>query len=76
MLVDKTMVELSGTVCNKVGVSYTAFNTQANACFQPFQRYDHFILNLSALTTISAAWPINPRICGKVIRFWLIVHYV
>lgn len=37
MLVDKTMVDLSGTVCNKVGVSYTAFNTQANACFQPFQ---------------------------------------
>jgi hypothetical protein len=34
MVLDKTLVDTSGTTCNKVGVSYTAFRHQANACSQ------------------------------------------
>ena len=32
MLVDKHMVDLTGTVCNKVGVSYTGFRQQPGRC--------------------------------------------
>ena len=32
LLVDKTAVTLDGTVCNKIGVSYTAFRQQPSAC--------------------------------------------
>jgi hypothetical protein len=34
MVLDKNLVDTSGTTCNKVGVSYTAFRHQPNACSQ------------------------------------------
>jgi hypothetical protein len=38
MVVDKTLVDLSGATCNKVGVSFSAFRNQPNACTQPAGR--------------------------------------
>jgi hypothetical protein len=38
MVVDKTHVDLSGATCNKVGVSFSAFRNQPNACTQPAGR--------------------------------------
>jgi hypothetical protein len=36
LLVDKEQVSLDGMECNKIGTSYSAFNTQqANACSSP-----------------------------------------
>ncbi|KAL9655103.1 hypothetical protein ABK040_008884 [Willaertia magna] len=34
MLIDKSMVTLGGTECNKIGVSYNQFRNQPNACSQ------------------------------------------
>ncbi|CAI8041483.1 Hapless 2, partial [Geodia barretti] len=50
MLVDTSMVQLRGTECNKVGVSYTGFRRQsgrcqakAGSCFhnQPLQLWEY-----------------------------------
>mmetsp|Transcript_10828 Transcript_10828/g.24780 ORF Transcript_10828/g.24780 Transcript_10828/m.24780 type:complete len:677 (-) Transcript_10828:27-2057(-) len=35
MLIDKSMFDLSGRTCDKIGVSYTAFKHQANGCDRP-----------------------------------------
>ena len=32
MIVDKTLVELDGLTCNKIGVSFEAFRTEYGAC--------------------------------------------
>jgi hypothetical protein len=34
MLVDNTQIDLSGGTCDKIGVSYKAFNNQNNACLR------------------------------------------
>lgn len=34
MFLDKNLVDLSGTVCDKVGVSHAAFRNANNACQQ------------------------------------------
>jgi len=35
MFVDQTQVDLSGGTCDKIGVSFSAFRNQNNACSQP-----------------------------------------
>ncbi|KAK9799370.1 hypothetical protein WJX73_004741 [Symbiochloris irregularis] len=35
MMIPQSQVSLDGSTCNKVGTSYTAFETQPNACSQP-----------------------------------------
>lgn len=35
MMVDRTQFDLSGRTCNKIGVSYTAFNAESNRCENP-----------------------------------------
>lgn len=37
MLIDKSMFDLSGLTCNKIGVSFTAFTNQPNQCQSPVQ---------------------------------------
>mmetsp|Transcript_2206 Transcript_2206/g.5616 ORF Transcript_2206/g.5616 Transcript_2206/m.5616 type:complete len:714 (+) Transcript_2206:43-2184(+) len=35
MLIEKSLFDLSGVACDKIGVSYTAFKHQANGCDRP-----------------------------------------
>lgn len=38
LAVDKSYFDLSGTRCNKIGVSYTAFKYQPHPCDNPYTR--------------------------------------